>query len=222
MSRALNRPDPSSGEAHSDTYREETFLRLAQRVSECRACPRMEGRARVLGAANGNLRAEALFIAEAPGRLGADLSHIPLSGDQTGRNFQALLDQAGLRREDVFITNAALCNPRDVSGNNAPPTRREIGNCACHLRETIEIVQPRFVVTLGTIALRSLDLIEPHALILSRDVGKCSQWFGRSLIPLYHPGSRARIHRPVEMQQADFRNLALLVMANAAERRPGR
>src|SRR5687768_10139901 len=68
------------------------FLRLVERVSRCRACPRMEGRTRVLSAANGNLHAQILFVAEAPGRFGGDRTGIPLFADQTGRNFRLLLE----------------------------------------------------------------------------------------------------------------------------------
>ena len=67
------------------------FFQLVEQVQDCRRCPRMEGRRRVLGTANGNQHAKALFIAEAPGRLGGDRSGIPLLQDQTGRNFTALL-----------------------------------------------------------------------------------------------------------------------------------
>jgi uracil-DNA glycosylase len=188
---------------------ETTFLELVADVAACRTCPRMEGRSRVLGTANGNLNARMLFVAEAPGRMGADVSGIPLYGDQTGRNFQALLDHAGIRRDDVFITNALLCNPRDEFDRNATPTRREICNCAGYLRRTIGIVQPRFVVALGNVALQALNRIEPHSVSLANDVGRFLNWNGRLLIPLYHPGPRARLYRSLAAQQADFRGLAL-------------
>src|SRR5579883_877427 len=66
-----------------DPLREQKFQRLVKNVQACHYCPRMEGRTRVLGPANGSLDADILFIAEAPGRLGADSSGIPLMGDQT-------------------------------------------------------------------------------------------------------------------------------------------
>src|SRR5205823_9866924 len=44
---------------------------LAGRVQACRLCPRMEGRTRVFGRANGDTTAPLLFVAAAPGRLGA-------------------------------------------------------------------------------------------------------------------------------------------------------
>ena len=70
---------------------EAAFEALTRRVQTCRACPRMEGRTRVLSRANGLVGARVMFVAEAPGRLGADRTGVPLSGDRTGRNFDALL-----------------------------------------------------------------------------------------------------------------------------------
>jgi len=63
------------------------FADLVERVQSCSLCPRMTQRTRVLGPPNGNLDSSVVFIAEAPGRLGADKFGIPLFGDQTGRNF---------------------------------------------------------------------------------------------------------------------------------------
>lgn len=191
--------------------KETDFLRLVEQAAECRLCPRMEGRTRVLTTANGNLNARILFIAEAPGRFGGDKTGVPLTSDQTGRNFQLLLDKAGIARDTVFITNAILCNPRDAQGRNAPPSQTEVRNCSPHLKATIEILQPRFVVTLGTVALNALNRIEAHDARLSKDVGRCFDWYGRSLIPLYHPGPRAQLHRPLATQIEDFQNLAQLL-----------
>jgi len=115
---------------------------LVERVQACRLCPRMEGRRRVLGAGNGALQARVLFLAEAPGRLGGDRTGRPLTSDQTGRNFARLLDGIGWRREDVFVSNAVLCNPRDDAGRNAPPSAREIRHCSAHLRDLLTMLDP--------------------------------------------------------------------------------
>jgi len=171
----------------------------------------MEGRTRVLGPANGNTQAQVLFVAEAPGRLGADHWGIPLFADQTGRNFETLLYAARLERGSVFITNAVLCNPRDQHGCNATPTARELHNCSAHLRATIEIIQPRYVVALGCIALQALKTIAFHEAVLIRDVGHPLRWNGRWLIPLYHPSPRACIHRPLQLQLEDYHLLGELV-----------
>jgi uracil-DNA glycosylase family 4 len=171
----------------------------------------MEGRTRVLGPANGNLHARVLFVAEAPGRLGGDRTGVPLSGDQTGRNFDLLLRASGLSRSDIFITNAALCNPRDEHGLNSTPTARELRNCSNYLRHTIELINPRFVVALGNIALRALSYITPHNATLTANVAQALPWNGRYLVLLYHPGPRALIRRPLALQLEDYARLRNLI-----------
>ena len=49
----------------------------------------------------------------------------------------------GWRREDVFVSNAVLCNPRDAGGRNDTPTSAEMtpvtspGSCDASRRVTI-------------------------------------------------------------------------------------
>lgn len=171
----------------------------------------MEGRRRVLSPANGPLQAPVMFVAEAPGRFGAERTGVPLSGDQAGRTFEHLLACAGLTRQEVFVTNAVLCNPLDLQGRNRRPAARELDNCRTHLRAQIELVAPRLVVALGATALHTLDRIEPHGLRLSTDIGCAVPWHGRYLVALYHPGPRALVHRHLAQQEADFRALRWLV-----------
>ena len=180
------------------------FEALVAEVQACRRCPAMEGRRRVLGPSNGPLDARVLFVAEAPGRLGGDRTGVPLTSDQSGRNFGRLLAHADLTREQVFVTNAALCNPRSPAGLNRTPTRLELAQCVDHLRRTLDLVSAPVVASLGAVALRQLGEIEGHGLVLSRDVGRAVRWRGRWLVPLYHPGPRAQIHRPLVRQMDDF------------------
>lgn len=160
--------------------------------------------ARVLSRANGAIDAPLMFVGEAPGRMGADRTAVPFHGDRSGDNFETLLDIAGLRRAAVFITNAVLCNPRDGAGNNAPPSATEVHNCAQHLRSQIEVVQPSMVMTLGAVALEATRLVEAHNLSLKQSVRTANRWFGRLLLPLYHPGARAMVHRSFANQTADY------------------
>ena len=187
------------------------FADLVVRVEHCNLCPRMQHRRKVLGFANGSLNSSVLFIAEAPGRLGADKFGIPLYGDQTGRNFEMLIASAGLDRESIFITNAVLCNPRTTDGNNDSPTLTEIRNCSRYLEETLEIIKPKYVVTLGAVALTVINAIKPHQIKLSEGVGKVFSWNGFQVYPLFHPGPRAFIWRPKRRQEEDYRTLARLL-----------
>ena len=191
--------------------REARFSDLCEAVKHCNLCDRLQGRTKVLSKANGNFLSKVLFIAEAPGRLGADRTGIPLFGDKTGDNFEMLLGNISWRREEIFITNALLCNPRDEKGTNGTPASEEIANCAPYLEMTVELVNPEVIVTLGSIALNALTYITPHNYGLKKTVGQILPWGGRALVPLYHPGPRARVHRSYAKQTSDFIALSKIV-----------
>lgn len=184
--------------------KEKKFLELVRRVQECRKCPRMKNSARVLGPGCGPLNPTVVFVGEAPGRLGADGSHLPFHGDKSGHNFESLIEQVGISRYEVFVTNAVLCNPKDQAGNNATPTATEISNCAPFLKEQIELLNPDIVVSLGAVALNACSLVFPHSLTLKTAVRTSNKWFERILIPVYHPGQRAMVHRSFANQLADY------------------
>lgn len=187
----------------------QTFHKLVNEAAACRKCPAMCERAAVLSELNGPLTARVMFIGEAPGRKGADRTRIPFSGDQSGENFDRFLAAAGLRRSEIFITSAALCNPRKESGANRRPTAKEMRNCSDFLRRTIDLVDPEIVVTLGTVALEALKLVQPHEFTLRSDATKVRPWNGRLLMPLYHPSPQVLItSRKEEAQLRDYRSLA--------------
>jgi len=187
------------------------FADFCQAVGDCTLCSRMTERSKVMSAANGNVEAKVVFVAEAPGRLGADRTGVPLHGDRTGDNFESLLGNVGWHREELFVTNAILCNPRKENGNNGTPTKEEIRNCAQYLEMTLELVNPAVVVPLGIVALTALQMVHPHGLSLKQDVSRSHPWAGRVLVPLYHPGPRALIHRSLAKQRSDYMRLAKLV-----------
>jgi uracil-DNA glycosylase family 4 len=191
--------------------KEAAFNKLLNSVTYCDLCERLCNKKKVLSKYNGNLESKVLFIAEAPGRLGAECTGIPLCGDKTGENFELLLSSIGWSRDDVFITNAILCNPQDESGNNSTPTKDEIENCSFYLEMVIRLVRPEVVVTLGSKALQAIKVLCKHDYLLNKAAGQCFDWNGRKLFPLYHMGPRALIHRPFANQRTDFINLSHIV-----------
>jgi DNA polymerase len=158
---------------------------------------------------NGTLYPKIMFVAEAPGRLGADRTRKPFFGDKSGENFDKLLASIGLSRRDIFITNSILCSPRSLSGANRRPKLAEIKNCSPFLKRTIELVNPPVIATLGAVALSAIELIEPHGLKLAGSAGKDFVWNGRRLVPLYHPSPQTvAAQRGLELQLHHFRILA--------------
>jgi uracil-DNA glycosylase family 4 len=196
----------------------ESFDDLVEEVRRCRKCARMNDSERVLGYGCGNLNAKVMFVGEAPGRLGADASLMPFHGDKSGHNFESLLEQVGLSRYDAFVTNAVLCNPKDSEGNNSPPTSQEVANCSSFLRRQIELINPPVVATLGAVALKSCALVSSHSLSLSSAVRTRTTWNMRTLVPLYHPGQRAMIHRSFANQLSDYQFLKEMVTRSTVKK----
>jgi uracil-DNA glycosylase family 4 len=199
--------------------RQEEFEALVAEAAGCRRCEAMCGRSAVLSERNGRVGARVMFVGEAPGRQGGDRTRVPFSGDQSGRNFSRYLASVGLSREDVFITNAALCNPRSETGANRKPTREEVSNCSEFLRRQIETVAPRVVVTLGAVSLAALRSVEYHQLTLKENVGEVHAWGGRLLVPLYHPSPQVLAsHRREAAQLADYKSVARALRSSARAR----
>ena len=189
--------------------RHKSFIALAAEAAACQLCPAMCERRAVLSERNGNLRPRVLFIAEAPGRQGGDRTRVPSSGDQSGRNFARFLSSINLPREEIFITNAVLCNPRKPSGANRKPTGAEVTNCSGFLRRQIEILEPKVIVTLGAVSLAALKLVEYHELSLKESAGQVHEWNGRLLVPVYHPSPQVLAsHRREAAQLRDYESVA--------------
>src|SRR5262249_13771359 len=127
-------------EMNDGQLHDQLFDQLADAAAACVICERMRERRAVLSRLNGSLAPLVMFIAEAPGRNGADRTRIPFHGDTSGRNFESLLASIKLTRDEIFITNAVLCSPRKPSGANDKPTRSEIRNCSDFLRRHIDLI----------------------------------------------------------------------------------
>jgi len=180
----------------------------------------MCARAAVLTELNGPVDARVMFIGEAPGRKGADRTRVPFSGDQSGRNFDRFLESIELPRSQIFITSAALCNPRSASGANRRPSSTEIRNCSDFLTRTIDLVQPPVIVTLGTVALEALKLIHHHGFTLKNDAAKVRRWNDRLLIPLYHPSPQVLVTRRKEQAQLRDYQVVAKAVKNLGKRLP--
>ena len=194
------------------TDQQRLFDEIIDEAANCTRCPAMCGRSAVLSNLNGSPAARIMFIGEAPGRKGADRTRVPFSGDQSGANLDRFLTSINLRREEIFITSAALCNPRTESGANRKPTRKELANCSDFLRRTIEMINPRVIVTLGSVALEALKRIQYHELNLKDSAAAIHAWQDRVLVPIYHPSPQVLAsHRREQEQLRDYQVVAKAV-----------
>jgi len=125
-----------------------------------------------------------MFIGEAPG-YHEDQQGRPFVGP-AGQFLDQLLQTAGLRREDVYITNMVKCRPPD----NRDPYPGEIQACKKYLDRQLELLNPRVVVTLGR---HSLARFFPKETI-SKARGKARRVGEVVVFPMYHPA--AALHQP--------------------------
>lgn len=208
---------PTVAVTRSRPSAQDALLALVRDVRACTACERM-AHSHVLGEANGALDARVLFVAEAVGRRGGAITGVPLTRDVSGQRFSAFLEIAGLARDQLFVTNAVLCNPLDARGRNRPPGTREVARCLPFLARTLDLVQAPVVVALGRTALEALRAIQPHEAALCRDAGRPVQWYGRVLVAMYHPSVQSTLHRAHAMQVEDWRRLGEVVRGPALNR----
>lgn len=123
--------------------------------------------------------------------------------DPTGNFFRELLHSVNLTIHDVIITNSVLCLPAAKDGKY-PVKSLQTSMWSTWISRLINEVNPKVVLTLGGKALEAIKKIELHSLILSSGAGKLHEWYGRHLLPLYHPSLLGRASRRADMQKMDI------------------
>lgn len=168
---------PSTPGLTLDQRRTELRL-LAEKVTQCQRCSELSSTRTQTVFADGQLGAELCLIGEAPG-ADEDAQGLPFVG-AAGQLLNRILTACGLKREEVYICNTIKCRPP----NNRTPMANEIGNCREFLERQLELLQPKFICTLGGSAAQSL-------LGTTQSLGKLRRRFhdyrGIPVLCTYHP-----------------------------------
>ena len=69
-----------------------------------------------------------------------------------GKKLSAALEEAGVSREEVYITNIVKCRPP----KNRVPTAAERDTCKEYLKQEIYTIKPKIICILGNTAFNSL------------------------------------------------------------------
>jgi uracil-DNA glycosylase family 4 len=185
--------------------RRNDLVELYREASECVRCPLHEGRTKVVFG-SGNADADLMFVGEAPG-MHEDLQGLPFVG-RAGKLLDELLEEVGLRRSDVFITNVLLCRPP----GNRDPQPVEIDTCKPYLQRKIELIEPKVICTLGNFATKLLTrsqrgITGVHGRPQVHELG------GRTVrvYPLYHPAAALRSTKTLGELREDFSRLRALL-----------
>jgi uracil-DNA glycosylase family protein len=134
-----------------------TSLReLARAEHECRRCPLYENATQPVPG-DGRRHAHLMLVGEQPGDK-EDIAGKPFVGP-AGRVLDQALEEAGIPREEVFVTNAVKHFKHEMRGKrrlHKRPNSYEIERCKIWLDVERTIVKPSAIVALGATAARSL------------------------------------------------------------------
>lgn len=120
-----------------------------QNVIECTKCELSKTRTNAVPG-KGNFQSDVIFVGEAPGR-NEDKNGEPFVGI-AGQRLNFALDEAGVSRESIYITNVVKCRPP----NNRVPTISERNTCQDYLQKEISIIKPKIICILGNTAFNSI------------------------------------------------------------------
>ncbi|MFN0017975.1 MAG: uracil-DNA glycosylase [Pirellulaceae bacterium] len=126
----------------------------------------------------GDVTPRVVMFGEAPG-ADEDKKGEPFVG-RAGQLLNKIIEACTWKREDVYILNTLKCRPPD----NRPPDPAELANCRPFWERQLEILQPEYIVCLGTHAAQSL--LETDTPI-GRLRSKFFAYRGSKAIATYHP-----------------------------------
>jgi len=132
---------------------------------------------------DGNLNADIVFIGEAPGKK-EDEQGVPFIG-AAGKFLNVMLEEAGMVRSDVYITNIVKYRPP----NNRDPSPDEKAAFWPYLLRQLQIIDPKVVITLGR---HSMEYFLPGAKIGEVHGQPKRIAFGDHkivIMPLFHPAA---------------------------------
>ena len=173
---------------------------ISTEVKQCTKCPLSLTRTNAVPG-EGPPDAPVFLIGEGPGR-NEDQQGKPFVG-AAGKQLEALLMEAGLSRDHVYITNVVKCRPPE----NRRPTRAEAEACHPYLDRQLVLVRPKVVVLLGDTALKEFLPGEG----LSTAHGKVHKKGGLELFPTYHPAAMIYNRGLERVIREDFKALGELL-----------
>ena len=122
---------------------------IKQSVINCTKCELCKTRTNSVPG-KGSFQSNVIFVGEAPGR-NEDREGKPFVG-AAGKKLSAALEEAGVSREEVYITNIVKCRPP----NNRVPNTDERNTCQDYIRQEISIIKPKIICILGNTAFNSM------------------------------------------------------------------
>ena len=122
---------------------------IKQDVIKCTKCELSETRTNSVPG-KGNFKSDVIFVGEAPGK-NEDEKGEPFIGI-AGKKLSDALENAGISRDDIYITNIVKCRPP----SNRVPKTNERETCQEYLKQEISIIKPKLICILGNTVFNSI------------------------------------------------------------------
>jgi len=197
MARRIN---PEESPIHFMIPERPTVDKLAAAAQGCTACDLYKNATQAVFG-EGATRAEVMLIGEQPGDQ-EDLQGHPFVGP-AGKLLDSALEEAGIERSAVYITNAVKhfkWEPRGKRRLHAKPAYGEIRACRPWLDAELDLVKPRVVVCLGATAAQSFM---GRTFKITQSHGKFYEIEGKfQLIATLHPSAVLRMPSPEDRERA--------------------
>jgi DNA polymerase len=170
---------------------------LANKYNSCQNCGLGKTRTNLVFG-SGLSNSTVMFIGEGPG-ADEDAQGEPFVG-RAGRLLTKMIKSIGIERQDVYITNIVKCRPPE----NRNPTPAEISCCLPILKQQIELVNPKLIVTLGNVPTKTLI---PELPGITKAHGKIMQYGNWKMLPTFHPSYLLRNRSAMPLAWDDFKKI---------------
>ena len=145
----------------------------------------------------GDKNADVVFIGEAPGK-NEDIHGEPFIGT-AGKILDNALENAGLTRNNVYITNIVKCRPP----NNRVPNDTEKSMCNNYLEEELRIINPKIICLLGNTSFYSIlggkEISKNHGQIIYKN--------NRVYFITFHPAATIYNQKLLDVFKNDIKKL---------------
>ena len=161
-----------------------------EHLDQCRRCILWEAATQAVPGA-GPQHASLMLVGEQPGDQ-EDLQGKPFVGP-AGALLDRALDEAGVDRSQVYVTNAVKhfkWEPRGKRRLHKTPAQREVEACHYWIERELAEHDPKVVVALGVTALKSI--LQKPTVKLQASMGDAIEHDGRLVIATFHPSYALR------------------------------
>jgi uracil-DNA glycosylase len=157
---------------------EEDMGNLKSCFAECQSCPLSKHRKNIVFG-GGSPLAKIMFISNAPDEHDDETGTAFSKGDASLLQ-KKIFKKMQLKEEQIYFTHTVKCRPQE----DRIPENNEVQACNKILQHEIDIIKPKVIVTLGTLA--SANLLNSEEPI-SKLRGTIYDYQGIALMPTYHP-----------------------------------